>query len=67
MKVKDLISILLQQDDSKDVVFEDSDSVVDIKAVVVREGTVTLAYDSDDVCDCSNCNDWSGEIVEVFE
>lgn len=67
MKVKQLISILLQQDDSKDVVFEDEDCVTDVKAVVVREGTVTLAHGAKDVCDCSNCNNWSGGIVEVFE
>lgn len=67
MKVKDLIAILLHQDDNKDVVFEDQDDVMDVNAVVVREKHITLADEADDVCDCDVCNMYSGEIVEVFD
>lgn len=67
MKVKELVELLEDQDQELEVVFEDQDDVVDVNAVVVREKSITLAFESDDVCNCEDCNKYNGEIVEVFE
>ncbi len=67
MKVKELVELLEDQNQELEVVFEDQDDVVDVNVVAVREKSITLAFESDDVCDCDDCNKYSGEIVEVFE